>query len=57
VAGRLVRTLVDSEFEPGPHSVMWNARTDGGRSVASGVYLVRMESGDFVATSRLTLVR
>jgi len=47
VAGRIVRTLVDGEAEPGEHTVIWDGATDAGQRAASGVYFVRMEgAGD-----------
>jgi flagellar hook assembly protein FlgD len=47
VRGREVRTLLRAELEPGAHQVYWDGRDDGGRDVASGVYLaqVRLTSG------------
>ncbi len=39
VAGRLVRTL---ELSPQGNEVAWNGADDSGRSVASGVYMVRI---------------
>jgi len=43
-AGRVVRTLVDSPVEAGPHTAVWDSTTDTGRRAASGVYFVRMEA-------------
>jgi hypothetical protein len=40
--GRRVRTLVDDDFTPGRHSVLWDGTDHQGRSVASGVYFCRM---------------
>jgi flagellar hook assembly protein FlgD len=57
VAGRLVRTLVNEPRPEGLHSVSWEGRDESGRSVASGVYLSRMEAGDFVATQRMVRSR
>lgn len=57
VAGRLVRTLVNESRPAGQHSVSWEGRDEAGRSVASGVYLYRMEAGDFVATQRIVRLR
>jgi flagellar hook assembly protein FlgD len=38
--GRLVRRLVsDTDQGPGRQLVAWNGRDDGGRRVASGVYV------------------
>jgi hypothetical protein len=52
VAGRVVRELVDAEFEPGYHPVAVSA--DG---LASGVYFCRMESGSFHETTKLLLLK
>ena len=57
VAGRLVRTLVNESRPAGRHSVSWEGRDESGRSVPSGVYLYRMEAGNFVATQRMVRLR
>ena len=57
VEGRLVRTLVNESRPAGRQSVSWEGRDDSGHSVASGVYLYRMEAGDFVATRRMVRLR
>jgi hypothetical protein len=45
VAGRRVATLVDRALVAGAHTVAWDGRDAGGVSVASGVYLYRLEAG------------
>ncbi|MBI5473806.1 MAG: endo-1,4-beta-xylanase [Ignavibacteriae bacterium] len=50
--GREVATLVNEVKQPGIYSVQWNA--DG---VASGIYLYRIESGSFVQTKKMVLLR
>jgi len=45
VAGRLTRVLFDEPREAGLQSAVWNGRDQAGRSVASGMYLVRLDSG------------
>jgi hypothetical protein len=57
VMGRKVATLVDRAVEAGEHTVRWNGRSADGSTVASGVYLLRLQAGDRVATRRLTVVR
>jgi hypothetical protein len=58
LAGRLVRRLVDGEHRhPGLHLIQWNGQDEGGRSVASGVYLYRMRAGQVEETRQMTLVR
>ena len=60
-AGRVVRTLVDSPVEAGPHMAVWDGTTDTGHRAASGVYFVRMETagdaGAFRATRKLVLLK
>jgi len=59
-AGRVVRTLVDAEFEAGPHATTWDGTNDTGQRAASGVYFVRMEAhgGDaFRASRKLVLLK
>jgi hypothetical protein len=55
--GRMVRTLVDREQEPGSYSVHWDGRDDRGRTVGSGVYLYRLRAGDRDLTRKMTIVR
>jgi hypothetical protein len=57
IRGRLVRRLIDSDLEPGSHKIHWDGHDDRGRSVSSGVYLYRLESGDFISTRKMIVVR
>jgi hypothetical protein len=57
VMGRKVATLVDRAVEAGEHEVRWNGRAADGSTVASGVYLLRLQAGERVATRRLTVVK
>jgi hypothetical protein len=50
--GREVAVLVNEKKEPGSYSVQFN-----GSRLASGVYLYRIQAGDFVATKRLLLLK
>jgi hypothetical protein len=55
--GRRVRTLVNEHAFAGRHTVMWDAADDLGRSMASGVYFVRLSSEEGTVTRRLVLLR
>jgi hypothetical protein len=57
VDGRLVKTVVDGELPAGHHTVLWQGRDHGGRSMPSGLYFVRFVTSDRTETGRLTLVR
>ena len=43
VAGRVVRTLIDSHVAAGRRTAVWDGATDAGPRAASGVYFVKME--------------
>jgi hypothetical protein len=55
--GRRVRTLVDSELEPGTHKVHWDGRDDRGGSVASGIYLYTLKAGVAIHTRKMTVLK
>ncbi len=55
--GSRVATLASGDFAAGPHELPWSGRDDGGRAVASGLYLCRIEAGGWRETLRMTLVR
>jgi len=57
VAGRLVRTLIDSDEFAGYLSVGWDGRNQQGMRVASGVYYYRMVAPNFKATKKMVLIR
>ncbi|MGE5315391.1 MAG: T9SS type A sorting domain-containing protein [Acidobacteriota bacterium] len=50
--GREVETLVSGQMNPGTYTVQWNAR-----SLSSGVYFYRLQSGEFVQTMKLMLMK
>jgi len=55
--GARIRRLV-SEMQPaGPHRVVWDGRDAAGRSVASGLYVVRLVSGADSASHKMLLLR
>ena len=57
VMGRKVATLIDRPLTAGQHEVQWNGRSADGSAVASGMYLLRLQAGDQIATRRLTVVK
>ena len=52
ITGREVAKLVNGQMPAGAHSVTFN-----GSDLASGVYMVRLEAGDFQQTQKLLLVK
>jgi len=56
VRGRRVATLVDGVLSPGSHTVHWDGRGAGGRSLASGVYFVRLAVGGEAVTTKMLVL-
>ncbi len=57
LAGRRLRTLIDSEREAGSHKVTWRGDDDRGHSLASGVYFARLQAEGLRQTTKLVLAR
>ena len=59
VRGRLVATVYDGLATPGPQYFTWDGKSTGGREVASGVYLVRVQLADLgvAETFKMTLAK
>ncbi|MEW6510571.1 MAG: alpha-amylase family glycosyl hydrolase [Bacteroidota bacterium] len=59
--GREVATLVEGHSSSGRFTVAWDARTDGGRAVASGIYFYRLRapgvSGESVIVRKMMVLR
>jgi hypothetical protein len=57
VAGRRVRLLWDAPLRASVRSLEWDARNDGGRRVASGVYFLRVTTVSGARTLKLTVLK
>jgi len=54
--GQKVKTLVNG-YQEGQQNVTWNATNESGQKVAAGIYMYRLEAGDFVKTIKMTLAK
>ncbi len=58
VGGSLVQVLVNDQVHaPGLHSAQWDGKNVQGKSMPSGVYFFRVETGKYDQTVRATLIR
>ena len=57
VMGQRVRTLAQGSHEPGRYRVLWNATNDYGQALSSGMYIYRIQAGDFVSVKKLILMK
>jgi flagellar hook assembly protein FlgD len=55
--GQEVRTLVNKRQAAGYHSAVWDGRDDAGNPVASGIYLYRIQAGEFVNVRKMVLLK
>ena len=56
-AGREIRTLAEGRRTAGSGGVVWDGRDGAGRSVAAGVYYVRLTAADRTETRSVLLLR
>ena len=52
-----MRHLVEQVQVAGHHAVTWDGKDDGGRAVASGVYLYRLSTGRYDLTRTMVLAK
>jgi hypothetical protein len=57
VLGEEIVDVADGFYTAGVHQVVWDGRTQYGRSAGSGVYFVRFESGTFSDTKKIILIK
>jgi flagellar hook capping protein FlgD len=57
VKGQLVRTLLDEKMEPNLHKVVWDGKSDKGKSVSSGVYFYKLQTKDYVLSKKMILLK
>ena len=55
--GQLIRTIVDGHQLSGNYAATWDGKSDDGNSVVTGVYLVRMEAGNQVASRKILYLK
>ncbi|MEC8991197.1 MAG: FlgD immunoglobulin-like domain containing protein [Candidatus Latescibacterota bacterium] len=57
LAGQQVAQLIDRPLDAGHHTYRWNARTDDGRPLSTGVYLYRLEALGMIRSGKRLLLR
>jgi hypothetical protein len=57
VRGTRVANLVDRDMPSGRRSAVWNARSDAGRALASGVYVCQLRTGGVQRSQKIVLLK
>ncbi len=55
--GREIQTLVEEELPQGSYSKVWDGRNSFNQTVSSGVYFYRLQSGNFVQSKKMILMK
>ncbi|HQC58605.1 MAG TPA: T9SS type A sorting domain-containing protein, partial [Candidatus Syntrophosphaera thermopropionivorans] len=57
IRGQKITTLYDGKLSAGQHTFHWNGKDSNGRSAASGIYLLRVETGNEHHTLKMILMK
>ena len=55
--GNVVHNLVSANESPGHKSIQWDATNNKGEPVSAGVYLYKIQAGNFVDTKKMILLK
>ena len=58
IRGQEVRTLMETQMQPGSYSIIWNGLDDQGKQVSSGLYFARLMTGKgYAKTVKMLVLR
>lgn len=55
--GQRVRTLVNTIWPAGSHKVEWDGKDNAGKELASGIYIYRLQTAEFISSRKMLLLR
>jgi hypothetical protein len=57
IRGQLVKTLISEDKSPGEYAVQWDGKNEKGEMTASGIYLYRLQAGDFISIRKMVILK
>ncbi|MBL7149676.1 MAG: T9SS type A sorting domain-containing protein [Candidatus Cloacimonetes bacterium] len=57
IKGQKIKTLIDKSISAGNHTVVWNGTDANDNKVSSGVYLYKVEAGDYKKVKKMVLLK
>jgi hypothetical protein len=57
ILGKVVKTLVNEEQNPGQYQIEWNGTNFLNSKVSTGVYFYRLETGNFIQTKKMLMLK
>jgi flagellar hook assembly protein FlgD len=55
--GRLVIQLINDNYSPGAHTVIWNGTDQLSREIASGVYIYKLQTDKQIVSKKMILLK
>jgi flagellar hook assembly protein FlgD len=55
--GRVVKTLVNGNYNPGSYTTNWNRSDDNNQTVAAGIYFCEMRANNYVLRHKMIITR
>ncbi len=55
--GQEIRNLIDNVIPTGENLIIWDGKNNVGQLVSSGIYFIRLQSGDFTDIKRMTFIK
>ena len=55
--GQKVKTLTDTQYDAGYHTVTWNGKTDQNNTAATGIYYCRLTCGNQRMSQKMMLIK
>lgn len=57
IKGQLIKTLANNFFTAGRHYLNWDGKDNNGNQVSSGIYLYKMQSGDYANIKKMIMMK
>jgi flagellar hook assembly protein FlgD len=55
--GRKINEILQQTLAAGEHAISWDAIDQEGNPVSAGVYFYKLDTGNFIATRKMILLR
>jgi len=57
ILGQEVKTLINSQLQAGYYTTQWNGDNNSGKTVSSGMYICRVDAGQYIKTIKMMLLK
>lgn len=57
IVGQKIRTLISQNQTPGYHTVIWDGTNDAGQKVGSGIFIYRVNAGEYSVVKKMALLK